>query len=344
MGPARAQPAADCAGPCPTPAARSAASQPRTIVTLGFDVATKDQERALPLLDKYGMKATFFVNSGLVNRPNHLSWDQLRHMQAEGHEIAGQTISHARLTDLSRAQMRREICDDRGRLLAQGLAADAFAYPFGAFNRRARSIVINCGYTSARLASGIAGAGKKCPGCPFAETIPPRNPFATRMVAGVQRNSSLARLKDNVRDAKRTGGGWVQMLFHHVCRRCHRYAVTRQTLDRFLRFLAAEPGVDVRTVSQLMDYDGPSVRVRSATRRVRERATFRARPSAPAGVRRVRFFVDGRQVGIRNFAPWRLRFFTHGLAPGEHKLRALLEDRHGNAAISPQATFLKPAH
>lgn len=305
-----------------------------------FDVATADQVRALPLLARHGMRGTFFVNSGLVNRPGHLSWDQLRHMQAQGHEIAGQTTSHARLTSLTPEGMQREVCDDRGRLLAQGLAVDAFAYPFGAYSGIARNVVRSCGYSSARLASGIAGAGKVCIRCPYAESIPPRNAFATRMPAGVQQTSTVKRLTRAVLDAERHGGGWVQILIHHVCNRCHRYSISQRSLRRLLGWLARRPGVEVHTVSQLMDIGGPTVRV-SAPRKVGKRATLRARFHAPRGVRRVRFFVDGRQVGIRNLAPWRLRWFATGLEPGRHTLRALLEDRRGNAAISGRTTFVK---
>ncbi|MCW2989903.1 MAG: put [Solirubrobacterales bacterium] len=327
---------------CP-PATLAAKKSHRTFVTLEFDVATADQSQALPLLDRYAMRGTFFVNSGLVNKPGHLTWDQLRHMQAVGHEIAGQTISHAKLTELSPEGVHHEVCDDRGRLLAQGLAANAFAYPFGAYSGAVRDVVVACGYSSARLASGIAGAGKVCARCPYAETIPPKSPFATRMPAGVQRTSTVARLTRAVADAQRHGGGWVQILIHHVCHRCHRYAITPGALDRLLGWLARRDGVEVRTVAQLLELEHPSVSIaaRSSSWTVGNWATFPVRFHAPGGVRRVRYFVDGRQAGIRNIAPWRLRLYTGDLKPGRHTLRALIEDTHGKAAISRQMTFVR---
>jgi peptidoglycan/xylan/chitin deacetylase (PgdA/CDA1 family) len=324
------------------PAPAQAASGARTIVTLEFDVATADQVRALPLLARHGMHGTFYVNSGLVNEPGHLTWNQLRHMQAIGHEIAGQTISHARLTELSVDRVRHEVCEDRRRLLAHGLAADAFAYPFGAYSGVVRDVVVSCGYTSARLASGIAGAGKVCVNCPYAESIPPRSPFATRMPAGVQRTSTVARLTGAVKNAQRHGGGWVQILIHHVCDRCHRYAISEHSLRRLLNWLDRRPGVEVRTVAQLMDIGGPSIRIAvpRSPWRVGRWATLPVRFKAPSGVRRVRYFVDGRPLAVRTIAPWRLRHYVGGLKPGRHTLRALLEDGRGNAAISRQAVFV----
>lgn len=321
----------------------AADARPRTFVSIEFDVASADQARALPILARYGMRGTFFVNSGLVGEPRHLTFDQLRHMQAIGHEIAGQTMSHRRLPGLSVAAIRREVCVDRRRLLDQGLAVDAFAYPFGAYSGPARDVVISCGYSSARLASGIAGAGKVCVRCPYAESIPPRRRFATRIPAGVQRTSTVARLTGAVARAQRRGGGWVQILIHHVCNGCYRYSISTASLDRLLRWLARRPGVAVRTVSELLDVGGPTVRVVPPARpwQVGRWATLPVRFRAPRGVRRVRYFVDDRPVGVRSFAPWRLRLYTGRLAPGPHTLRALLEDGRGNAALSRQVEFVK---
>jgi hypothetical protein len=309
-------------------------------VTLEFDVATDDQVLALPLLERHGMRGTFFVNSGLVGKPGHLTFAQLRDMQARGHEIAGQTISHARLTRLTPAGVRHEVCDDRARLLSRGLAVDAFAYPYGAYSGVVRDVVVSCGYSSARLASGVRGGSQVCPACPYAETIPPHNRFATRMPAAVQQTSTLARLIRAVRDAQRHGGGWVQLLIHHVCDGCHRYSITPRHLARLVAWLAREPGIDVRTVSQILDGGGPSVRV-SGPATLGDRATLPVSYHAPRGVRRVRFFLDGRQIGVRSIAPWRLKWYPTGVARGRHELRALLEDGAGNAAISPRAVLVK---
>jgi peptidoglycan/xylan/chitin deacetylase (PgdA/CDA1 family) len=312
----------------------------RTFVSLVFDAGTANQARALPLLSKHGLQATFYVSSGSVGAPNRLTWGQLRHMQAIGHEIGGETIHHTRLPGLPRDTIRREVCADRERLLSRGLAVDAFAYPFGAYSSEARDVVIACGYSSARLASGITGAGKVCPACPYAETFPPRNRYAIRVPAGVQRTSTVKRVTDSVAAAQRSGGGWVQILLHQVCNRCNRYAIKASDLDRLLGWLKRRDGIEVRTVSQLLDVGGPSVRVPpiGATVRRGRRVTLRvARQSA--GVRRVRWFVDGRLVGTRTIAPYRLKWLATRLDPGRHTLRALLEDGAGNAALSPQTTF-----
>ena len=314
----------------------------RDIASLEFDFTSADQYRALGPLKASGMRATFYVNSGLVGRPGRMTWKQLRHLQALGHEIGGNTLTHARLTDLTLKEATREVCEDRRRLLDHGLAADAFAYPFGAYDARLIRLVERCGYTSARLASGITSPGKVCISCPYAETIPPRNPFATRMPAAVQ-GSRIAPVFDAVARAQEAGGGWVQLLMHRVCRRCNRYAISIRSLRQLLGWLDERADLDVLTVSQVTDVGGPRVSVvpPAGTPRAGRRVTFRVGFESARGVESIRYFVDDRLVRIRNYGPWRLNYWLPGdMKPGEHTLAALLEDRDGNVALSAQETFV----
>ena len=50
------------------------------------------------------------------------------------------------------------------------------------------------------------------------------------------------------------GGGWVQLVFHHVCDGCDAYSVSAATLTGLLDFLAAESanGVVVKTTEEVV--------------------------------------------------------------------------------------------
>jgi peptidoglycan/xylan/chitin deacetylase (PgdA/CDA1 family) len=291
------------------------------------------------------MRATFYVNSGFVGHPGHLTWAGLRALQAAGHEIAGGSIHHLLLTGLVPGQLRHEICDDRTSLLDQGLEVNAFAYPYGAVDAAAEQEVRACGYASGRLASGIRGGARSCPGCPYAESLPPRDPLATRLPAGARATTQLARIEGSVRAAQRHGGGWVQLLFHHVCDRCDAYSITQRNLARLLDWLAAQRGVEVHTVGQLLDARGPAIRVVApqGTWSGDGRISIPVAIDAPVGVHSVRYFVDGHLVGVRRSAPWRLRWDSHRVGPGRHAVRAMVEDDHGRVAISRRAIFVRRA-
>ncbi len=226
-----------------------------TVVTLGFDDSVADQAQVPAMLDARGMKGTFFVNSGEVGGPGYMTWAQVDGIAADGHEIAGHTLHHPHLTTLSAANQQTEICQDRQNLLARGYAVTNFAYPYGEGydNATTRSIVQGCGYSSARMAWGLWYAG--CDGCVYADTIPPADKWATKAGDSIQDTHSLADIEAQVTRAEQHGGGWLQLVFHHVCANdCDQYSVTPTNLSAFLDWLQARSaqGTVVRTTQQVI--------------------------------------------------------------------------------------------
>jgi peptidoglycan/xylan/chitin deacetylase (PgdA/CDA1 family) len=118
-----------------------------TIVSLTFDDNTSGHATAAQILNQYGMKGTFYVNSARIGTSSaYLTLNQLRSIAASGHEIAGHTLNHLNLTQQSAAEARRQVCDDRAQLQAWGFNPVSFAYPFGAFNGSVQDIVEDCGF------------------------------------------------------------------------------------------------------------------------------------------------------------------------------------------------------
>jgi len=229
----------------PAPAAAAAS----TVVTIGFDDGTADQLGALPILQAHGMTATFFVNTGSIGDPEHLSPADLHTLSAAGNEIAGHTLNHVNLAPLTTAEARQEVCTDRNTLLAEGFPATSFAYPFGSFDSGTEQIVRDCGYNSGRGVAGISKMG------PFAETIPPLDPYATRTPPNPKKSTKLSTLEAYVLNAEANGGGWVQFVFHRLCEQCGPYAITPAKLAAFLDFLQGEVAsgrVTVQTTAQVI--------------------------------------------------------------------------------------------
>jgi Polysaccharide deacetylase len=227
----------------------SAQAAGRTVVSLTFDDGIDEQYAARAILAERGLNATFFVNSARIGTLGFMSMDQLRDLQADGNEIGGHTLHHARLTDLPAADQRIEICDDRRALVAAGFDVTSFAYPFGAADPSATAIAAACGYTSARDIGGLVS--ETCLSCPRAESLPPRNRFLTRAAASVKPTTTLDTLKGYVTDAQANGGGWVQIVMHHICDACADNAMSKQLLAEFADWLVAQRdnGVEVRTVA-----------------------------------------------------------------------------------------------
>src|SRR4029078_4827674 len=98
---------------------------------------------------------------------------------------------------------------------AQGFNVTSFAYPYGHNNSSTWNIVRNCGYSSARDVSGVVWP-QGCSGCPYPETIPPANAFATRTPENVNQDMPLSEIQGFVTQAENHSGGWVPTLFHHI--------------------------------------------------------------------------------------------------------------------------------
>lgn len=213
------------ATPRPTPTPHAA--QP-TIVTLTFDDGDLDNFAAAQVLQQQGLRATFFIPSGLVGTPGYMSWDQLRQLQQAGNEIGGHSLDHTKVQGLEAAALRREICDDRTNLLDHGFTPISFAYPFGNYDPAAKAMVKECGYAGARSIRGGP------------ELMPITDPYAVRAFPYIVSDTALAKMQRYVNGTRQSGGGWVVLTFHHVCDGCDYFAVQPAVWAKFIPWLARQ--------------------------------------------------------------------------------------------------------
>ena len=57
---------------------------PQTVVSIQFDDGVADQVNTLPILSAHGMHATYFVNTGVIGDPAHMTWEQLNNSGPPG--------------------------------------------------------------------------------------------------------------------------------------------------------------------------------------------------------------------------------------------------------------------
>lgn len=122
----------------------------RKIFLLSFDDGTIWDKRFVELLNKYGMKATFNLNSGLEDfvwqyedrfpiRRQKLSETVEQYW---GHEIASHTLTHPWLNTLTPPQLAREVGEDCEALKEIfGLSEIGFGVPFTACEEREVRII-----------------------------------------------------------------------------------------------------------------------------------------------------------------------------------------------------------
>jgi peptidoglycan/xylan/chitin deacetylase (PgdA/CDA1 family) len=125
-------------------------------------------EIAAPLLATAGVPAVVFVPSALLGGrsiwmpelPEEplLSAEELRALRGMGIEIGAHGLDHAPLVDMSDAELIRQTAGARQQLAdLTGVAPRAFAYPYGAFDPRARAAVQAAGFEVAFAVFDDAG-------------------------------------------------------------------------------------------------------------------------------------------------------------------------------------------
>ena len=115
-------------------------------VTFSFDDGVTQDKRLVEILNKYGLKATFNLNSDLLSLKGCLERNgkPVRHDKIEpsevktvyaGHEIAVHTLTHPNLTELDEETVVHQVEDDRVKLSElAGYEVVGMAYPCGGVN------------------------------------------------------------------------------------------------------------------------------------------------------------------------------------------------------------------
>lgn len=105
---------------------------------------------ALPLLEDLGFSAVFFPMTVVLDKPDWLSSDQLRQLDAAGMEIGAHTWDHQRMDRLSGDQWAEQLIAPKAELEEiLGHPVDLLAYPNGLWTQESLTQVADAGYRAA---------------------------------------------------------------------------------------------------------------------------------------------------------------------------------------------------
>ena len=131
-------------------------------LTLSYDDGVEQDIRLIEILDKYGIKATFNINSGSYSPEGQqfapgkihrrLSYSRVTDLyNKNGHEVAVHAYTHPFLEQLSSPVVAYEIIKDRENLEAQfGCVVRGMAYPYGTYNDMVVEVLRECGIAYSR--------------------------------------------------------------------------------------------------------------------------------------------------------------------------------------------------
>lgn len=120
------------------------------VLTLSYDDGTHADKKLISILNRYGIKATFNLNFGLMKNEERIDADEIKKVY-EGHEIATHTFSHLTLTRCPYTEIVREILEDKkGLERLTGKVIRGHAYPNGVYNKEIKDLFRKLGIAYAR--------------------------------------------------------------------------------------------------------------------------------------------------------------------------------------------------
>lgn len=121
------------------------------VLTMSYDDGKLDDERLVSIFNKYGIRGTFNLNSGLVNdgiRINPSRWPELY----EGHEVATHSVIHPTIDRCPNVEIIQEFLEDRKFLEnVMHYPIVGHAYPNGSYSPRVAQIMKDVGIKYGRI-------------------------------------------------------------------------------------------------------------------------------------------------------------------------------------------------
>lgn len=124
------------------------------VLTLSYDDGHIQDKRLIEIMNKYGLKGTFNINSGLYFPEDGFHkeyYERVKLSEAKemyvgsGHEVAVHGFTHPFLERLDSAEVIYEVTEDRRCIENDyGIIARGMAYPFGTYNDKVIDILEKC--------------------------------------------------------------------------------------------------------------------------------------------------------------------------------------------------------
>lgn len=119
-------------------------------LSISFDVNWAEEEqlyKILDVLDKYNVKATFFIMGKWIVYPDEGNLEKLKEIEKRGHEIGNHSYAHADFQRINKEKMIKEIKDTEDTIYkAIGLKTKLFRFPSGSYNENGVKVAESLGY------------------------------------------------------------------------------------------------------------------------------------------------------------------------------------------------------
>ncbi len=128
-------------------------------LTLSYDDGSVFDMRLVEIMNRYGLKGTFNINTGkyraensTAEKPFYMTCSEMVSLFSDsGHEVAVHGVTHPHWEQLTEPEMIRDILEDRKNIERDfGTLARGAAYPYGSYDDRVIRVLASCGICYSR--------------------------------------------------------------------------------------------------------------------------------------------------------------------------------------------------
>ena len=127
-------------------------------LTFSYDDGREEDRRLVTIFRKYGLKATFNLNSGQADKdPRRIPMHEWKDLY-DGFELASHTVNHPPVDRCPLSLVAQEILEDRKAIESvAGYPVRGFAYPFGSYTPEILSLLPSLGIRYGRIVGNSDG-------------------------------------------------------------------------------------------------------------------------------------------------------------------------------------------
>ena len=127
-------------------------------LTMSYDDGKIQDERLISIFNKYGIKGTFNLNYGLMEReqePPRIAESRIAELY-KGHEVATHTMTHPTIERCPLTEVAEEILEDRkGLEKLTGQLVRGHAYPNGSYSEEIKQLFRQLGIAYGRVVPSV---------------------------------------------------------------------------------------------------------------------------------------------------------------------------------------------
>ena len=126
-------------------------------LTFSYDDGVVEDRQLVEIFNKYKVKGTFHINSGLSGKGNRIASSEIAELY-RGHEVACHSLTHPFLETMSKESVIVEILEDRTNLESlTGYPVVGLSYPYGTYNSKVLDILKSLGIVYSRTTKSTGG-------------------------------------------------------------------------------------------------------------------------------------------------------------------------------------------